>query len=154
MKKGIAAAHYEGLCRCWQQGENVFSRWRQVWKDSLRVETYGGVDKLNLMMRDGWPFNAKLAGNHPSADHLEEELRWMQSKLFDVGGLLAVAPWQTLKNMPTVTARDITRLKKLMSRCQKDLSLLKEFILPGGGKISSLLHQARTLCRRAERLCV
>ena len=56
--------------------------------------------------------------------------------------------------MPTVAARDVTRLEKLMDRCQKDLSLPKEFILPGGGKISSLLHQARTICRRAERLRV
>jgi cob(I)alamin adenosyltransferase len=54
----------------------------------------------------------------------------------------------------TVTARDVTRLEKLMDRCQKDLPPLKEFILPGGGKISSLLHQARTICRWAERLCV
>ena len=78
----------------------------------------------------------------------------MQNKLFDVGGLLATAPGQTFKNMPTVTARDVTRLEKLMDRCQKDLPPLKEFILPGGGKISSLLHLARTICRRAERLCV
>ena len=99
-------------------------------------------------------FNADLVGKFPSADRLEEELRWMQNKLFDLGGLLATAPGQTFTNMPTVTARDVTRLEKLMDWCQKDLPPLKEFILPGGGKISSFLHQARTICRRAERICV
>jgi cob(I)alamin adenosyltransferase len=56
--------------------------------------------------------------------------------------------------MPTVTARDVTRLEELIDGCQKDLAPLKEFVLPGGGKITSLLHQARTICRRAERHCV
>jgi cob(I)alamin adenosyltransferase len=36
----------------------------------------------------------------------------MQNKLFDVGGLLATASGQTFKNMPTVTARDVTRAGK------------------------------------------
>src|SRR6185436_5080312 len=75
-----------------------------------------------------------------SATRLEEELRWIQNKLFDVGGLLATAPGQTFKNMPTITARDSTRLETLIDTCQKDLPALKEFILPGGGKISSFLQ--------------
>ena len=127
---------------------------QQVWRDSVRVEAYGDVDELNSTIGVVRAFNAELVGIHPAADRLEEELRWMQDKLFDVGGLLATAPGQTFKNTPTVTARDVTRLEKLMDRCQKDLPPLKEFILPGGGKISSLLHQARTICRRAERFCV
>jgi cob(I)alamin adenosyltransferase len=136
------------------KGKTRLAGGQEVWKDSLRVEAYGDVDELNSMIGVVRAFNTELVGIHPSADRLEEELRWMQNKLFDVGGLLATAPGQTFKNMPTVTARDVTRLEKLMDKCQKDLAPLKEFILPGGGKVSSLLHQARTICRRAERLCV
>lgn len=136
------------------KGKTRLAGGQQVWKDSLRVEAYGDVDELNSSIGVVRAFNADLLGNHPAADRLEKELRWMQNKLFDVGGLLATAPGQTFKNMPTVTAGDVIRLEKLMDSCQKELPPLKEFILPGGGKISSLLHQARTICRRAERHCV
>jgi cob(I)alamin adenosyltransferase len=136
------------------KGKTRLAGGQTVWKDSVRVEAYGDVDELNSSIGVVRAFNAESIGTHPSANRLEEELRWMQNKLFDVGGLLATAPGQTFKNMPTVTAGDVSRLEKLMDRCQKDLPPLKEFVLPGGGKISSLLHQARTICRRAERLCV
>jgi cob(I)alamin adenosyltransferase len=89
-----------------------------------------------------------------AAKQLEQDLRWIQNKLFDVGGLLATAPGQTFKNMPTIKAQDTVKLERMMDRCQKDLAPLKEFILPGGGKVSATLHQARTICRRAERICV
>jgi cob(I)alamin adenosyltransferase len=140
--------------RTGDKGKTRLAGGQQVWKDSLRVEAYGDVDELNSAIGVIRAFNAELVGMHPSADRLEADLRWVQNKLFDVGGLLATASGQMFKNMPTVTAQDVTRLEKLIDRCQKDLLPLKEFILPGGGKISSLLHQARTICRRAERLCV
>jgi len=136
------------------KGKTRLAGGQQVWKDNVRVEAYGDVDELTSMIGVVRAFNAESVRIHPSAARLEEELRWIQNKLFDVGGLLATAPGQTFKNMPTVTAQDVTRLEKLIDSCQKDLTPLKEFILPGGGKISSLLHQARTICRRAERLCV
>jgi cob(I)alamin adenosyltransferase len=58
---------------------------QQVWRDSVRVEAYGDVDELNSTIGVVRVFNAELLGIHPSADRLEEGLRWMQNKLFDDG---------------------------------------------------------------------
>jgi len=127
---------------------------QQVWKDSLRVEAYGTIDELNSTVGVVRVMNADVVDEYAAAVQLEAELRWVQNKLFDVGSILATAPGQTFKNMPRVGGQDVTRLEKLIDRCQKDLEPLKEFILPGGGKVSGFLHQARTICRRAERLCV
>lgn len=135
-------------------GKTRLAGGQPVWKDSLRVEAYGTIDELNASMGVVRVMNAELVGHHHQAQQLEEELRWVQNKLFDVGSILATAPGQTFKNMPQIAAKDVTRLEKLIDRCQKDLAPLKEFILPGGGKVSGFLHQARTICRRAERLCV
>jgi len=135
-------------------GKTRLAGGQQVWKDSLRVEAYGTVDELNSLVGVVRAFHADMVGSHAPSARPESELRWVQNKLFDVGGLLATIPGQEFKNMPKVTDKDVTRLEKLIDDCQKDLAPLKEFILPGGGKVSSLLHQTRTVCRRAERVCV
>lgn len=135
-------------------GKTRLAGGQQVWKDSLRVEAYGTIDELNATIGVVRVMNADVVSEYPAAAQLEDELRWVQNKLFDVGSILATAPGQTFENMPKVAAQDATRLEKLIDRCQKDLEPLKEFILPGGGKVSGFLHQARTVCRRAERLCV
>ena len=135
-------------------GKTRLAGGQQVWKDSVRVEAYGTVDEINASIGVVRVINADMTGAHLEAGQLEEELRWIQNKLFDIGSILATAPGQTFKNMPQVTGKDVTRLEKLIDRCQEHLEPLKEFILPGGGKVSGFLHQARTICRRAERICI
>ena len=135
-------------------GKTRLAGGQQVWKDSLRVEAYGTLDELNAVVGVVRVMNAEMVGSHAQAGQLEEDLQWIQNKLFDLGGILATAPGQEFKNMPQVTGKDVTKLEKIIDRCQKDLAPLKEFILPGGGKVSGFLHQARTTCRRAERICV
>jgi cob(I)alamin adenosyltransferase len=135
-------------------GKTRLAGGQEVWKDSLRVEAYGTVDELNSIMGLARVFNADLSDTIKTKSKLEDDLRWIQNKLFDLGGILATASGQTFKNMPVVTADHVVRLEKLIDSCQEDLEPLKEFILPGGGKVSGFLHQARTVCRRAERICV
>jgi cob(I)alamin adenosyltransferase len=135
-------------------GKTRLAGGQQVSKDSLRVEAYGTVDELNASIGLARATNEEGSRAVDTARRLEQDLRWVQNKLFDIGGILATAPGQTFKNMPMIKAQDAVRLERMIDRCRKDLAPLKEFILPGGGKVSATLHQARTICRRAERICV
>jgi cob(I)alamin adenosyltransferase len=135
-------------------GKTRLAGGQQVAKDSVRVEAYGTVDELNASVGLVRAMNEEAVAVVGAAKQLEQDLRWVQNKLFDLGSLLATAPGQVFKNMPTIKAQDAGRLERMMDRCQKDLAPLKEFILPGGGKVAATLHQARTICRRAERICV
>src|SRR5689334_17568728 len=88
-------------------GKTRLAGGQQVWKDSLRVEAYGTIDELNASVGVVRVMNAESANHHEAAQQLEEELRWVQNKLFDVGSILATAPGQTFKNMPQVAATDV-----------------------------------------------
>jgi len=123
-------------------------------KDHPRLETYGTVDELNCIVGLSRAFLADLPETIPQGKFLDAELERIQHRLFDIGSILATAPGQTFPNMPEITASEVTHLEELIDHCQKDLKPLEEFILPGGGKVASFLHQARTVCRRAERRCV
>ena len=127
---------------------------QRVQKDDIRIEAYGTIDELNSIVGICRSFLAVSQKGRSSLSQIDRELYKIQNKLFDIGGLLATAPGQTFKNMPKIRQSDIKKLESLMDRCQKNLQPLKEFILPGGGKLTSFLHQARTVCRRAERICI
>lgn len=140
--------------RTGDKGRTRLAGGQQVWKNSARVEAYGTVDELNAMI--GVVRSCMPSDQESSADPMlvDQELRWVQNKLFDLGALLATAPGQTFPNMPQIAQQDVTRLERLIDTCQKDLPPLREFLLPGGSLVPSLLHLARTVCRRAERHCV
>lgn len=122
----------------------------RVAKDARRVECYGEIDELNAILGLARSFNA---AEPPSVarERLEEVLRRVQNELFDLGSELATPPEAEYAGMFKVSAADVRALELLMDQCQKDLAPLKSFVLPGGGVVSAFLHQARTVCRRAER---
>src|SRR5205085_7235065 len=73
-------------------GKTRLAGGQQVWKDSLRVEAYGTVDELNSLIGVVRAVNAASGSDRPGAARIEVELRWIQNKLFDAGGILATAP--------------------------------------------------------------
>jgi cob(I)alamin adenosyltransferase len=122
----------------------------RVPKDSPRVACYGAIDELNAVLGLARSFNADAAAS-PARDRLEAILKRLQNELFDLGSELATPADAAYEGMFRVSADDVQALEHLMDECQQDLEPLQSFVLPGGGPVSAFLHQARTVCRRAER---
>ena len=125
---------------------------RRVSKDSPRIWAYGTVDELNSAIGLARAFNA--VGKTPAAAKIDKVLAQVQNDLFNLGAELATLPEDFRAGMPGIERKRIAVLERMMDKLNADLGPLKEFILPGGGQTAAALHQARTICRRAERFCV
>jgi cob(I)alamin adenosyltransferase len=141
--------------RTGDRGETALVGGRRVPKDSPRIVAYGVVDELNAVVGLVRVFNEERLAAGPPA---EARLRWLdgilkkiQNQLFDLGSELATPPDAVYEGMFRMGEGEVTELEHIMDECQKDLEPLKSFILPGGGRVHGFLHQARTVCRRAER---
>ena len=133
------------------QGETDLVGGARVTKDGPRIEAYGTVDELNAAVGVVRAVNAALHARSRAGRELDAILRKLQNELFDLGGELATPPSEFRPGMFRVGAAEVKALETCMDGCQKDLQPLKSFVLPGGGRVSALLHVARTVCRRAER---
>jgi cob(I)alamin adenosyltransferase len=117
----------------------------RVSKADARVDAYGEVDELNACLGA-----ARAAG---VGSDLAASLELIQKDLFALGARLAdpsarIAPRVT---KAAITAETVERLEQLIDRLEAEMPPLRSFILPGGTQAGSLLHLARTVCRRAER---
>ena len=133
------------------QGETDLVGGSRVAKDSLRIDAYGTVDELNAAVGVARAVNVAEHRRSRAGREVDAILRKLQSELFDLGGELATPAAEFRPGMFRVGAAEVKALETFMDRCQKDLKPLKSFVLPGGGRVSALLHVARTVCRRAER---
>ncbi len=123
---------------------------QEVRKDHPRIEAYGTIDELNAILGVVRAFLEELPAA-PGA-RLDAILRDIQDDLFNVGTELATPPDARWEGMYQVSSDEIDRLEATIDALNEPLPPLTEFVLPGGGKVGALLHQSRTVCRRAERL--
>jgi cob(I)alamin adenosyltransferase len=117
----------------------------RVSKTHARVETYAAMDELNSTIGQALAF---LPANKLPA--IRNELIGVQHDLFAIGSALATphpVPVIGLEKRPE-------EFEKIIDQLTEKMPKLKNFILPGGGKVGSLFHVCRTLTRRAERRLV
>jgi cob(I)alamin adenosyltransferase len=131
-------------------GETGLVGGQRVQKDALRIECYGTVDELNSHLGMAC-FSAE---SDPRSSELAVVLKRVQHELFNLGSILATMPEDVRPQQPRVTPAEIETLEQEIDRANQDLPPLRSFVLPGGSRLNTELHVARTVCRRAERLVV
>jgi len=131
------------------RGETSLVGGQRVPKDALRIEAYGTVDELNSFVGAAC-LSAEEAGLIPLATILKR----VQHELFNLGSILATRPEDVHPKQPRITDAEIELLESEIDRMNAGLPPLRSFVLPGGCRLNVELHLCRTVCRRAERICV
>ena len=127
---------------------------QRVRKDSDRIEAYGTVDELNAVIGLVRRANLDERGPDDARARLDALLERVQNELFNLGSILATRPEDLSPKQPRIEPRHVEALEREIDSLNEGLPPLRSFTLPGGGAVSSWLHLARTVCRRAERRVV
>ncbi len=129
--------------RTGDDGQTVLVNGQRVAKHAKRPVAFGEVDELNSVIG--------IARNFADNSDIDDMLARIQNDLFDLGADLATPEMDD--NIPClrIAEKQVKRIEHEIDVLNKDLSDLSSFILPGGSSLSSWLHFARTVARRAER---
>jgi cob(I)alamin adenosyltransferase len=131
--------------RVGDDGTTALGDFSRVPKTSPRLAAYADVDETNAAIGV-----AIALGQLP--EELPGLLRKIQNDLFDVGADLCtpIVPDPPYP-LQRITQSYVDRLEGWCDHYNADLPKLESFILNGGTPGAALLHQARTVTRRAER---
>ena len=114
-----------------------------VYKHNLSVAAYGTIDELNSFLG--------LLKDYIDDEKIKDVLNNIQLKLFSIGSILASGENQNISEKVKIEKKDVEYIELEIDRLNEYLPELKNFIIPGGHKISSYSHVCRSICRRAER---
>lgn len=124
------------------KGETSLANGERISKADARIEAYGTVDELN-----SW-IGLLRAGLKTSAIRFQptdEQLSWLQNRLFNLGAALSLAPGEW------VSSADVQQIEVWIDEMQAIVPKLHAFILPAGSECVARCQICRTICRRAER---
>lgn len=124
------------------KGETSLANGQRVAKTDARIEAYGTVDELNSWIG---LLRANIQLSAVSLQPSDEQLQWIQNRLFNLGAALSEAPGEWM------TEADVHQLEQWIDGMQAEVPPMRAFILPAGGETVCRCHVCRTVCRRAER---
>ena len=130
--------------RTGDDGTTSLAGGERVAKCAARIEAYGTIDEANSFVGAARAFADDA--------RLDAILALLQHRLYNCSTNVACsAP----ANSPvSISDDDIAFLESAIDELEERTGPIRGFVLPGGGRAGALLHVARTVCRRAERLLV
>lgn len=138
--------------RTGDQGETGLFSGQRLRKSHVIFEALGGVDELNAKLG-----TVRLGLLSDEDTEFENMILEIQSRLIDIGSSLAT-PRDTRSRAKlqrtTFETAHVERLETFIDGLESQLPKLTTFILPSGGKRAMAFHEARTVCRRAERAAI
>lgn len=126
------------------KGETGLYGGERVSKDHPRLEAYGSIDELNSFV--GWLRSLVLD------EDIESLLERIQNVLFDISSQLAIPNKSHIVGQASEKREsEVVFLENVIDAWEKELSPLKNFILPMGTEAAVRAHIVRTIARRVER---
>ncbi len=125
-------------------GETTLLSGKKVSKAHVRIEACGSVDALNAFVG--------LIISFADEEFVKKPLLGIQKDLFCIGAQLSASG--SAAKVHKISEAQIAELEDAIDKIEEELPALHHFILPGGSKTASVIHLARTVCRRAERQVV
>jgi cob(I)alamin adenosyltransferase len=135
--------------RTGDQGDTGLFGGGRVPKHHPRVSAYGDVDELNSSLG--------VARATLPTELFDSLLESIQRDLFSIGGQLAAPdPAPVAKTLAKANLPEdrVAEFERIIDQADQELPPLRAFVLPAGTAKAAALHQARTVCRRAERSVV
>ncbi|MGH1469087.1 MAG: cob(I)yrinic acid a,c-diamide adenosyltransferase [Bdellovibrionales bacterium] len=132
------------------KGETSLFSGKRVSKAHKLIESFGALDELNTSV--GGLISSLRTVEAVDYSKPLEFLENLQSQIFSVGSYLA-SECSDEKYIINVSSW-VSSQEEYMDLLDKQLSPLKNFILPGGADSACRAHQCRVLARKAERLVV
>ena len=135
------------------KGETSLYTGERVPKNDPFIDALGSVDECNSTIG----IAISLMSDKPAFSEIKQQLETIQHALFDLGAALATPRTRAAaaKIDKTRFDHDATKqLEKWIDAMDEELPVLKTFILPGGHPSGAMLHLARSISRRAERIVV
>lgn len=120
---------------------------QRIPKFEARMEVVGTLDELNA--------NLGVVLSELDDETLRERLIQVQNTLFNIGAETAEGGTKAKRMIADnirVTEGMDKELEGWIDEYDRELPALTNFILPGGSTTGAKVHQARTVCRRAERI--